>query len=180
MAVPRPLLLALLGVVLLSATFFATRNARERTDSAKPAAEQQQAPKAANPHKSASASQARSGAAKSAPSAARPAHRSSGVAKAAAVSRAIAHRRMVVLAFFQPGADDRASAAAVSALRGTHGVAVFTDRIGHVGRYGPLVQGIGIDQAPAIVIVDRDRRARLIQGYVDPETLAQEVSDARG
>ena len=57
---------------------------------------------------------------------------------------------------------------------------VFTDQVAHVSRYGSLIQGIGIDQAPAIVIVDHDRRARLIQGYVDAETLAQEVSDTRG
>jgi hypothetical protein len=112
--------------------------------------------------------------------AARPARRHGALTKPAAVSRAIARGRIVVLAFFQPGADDRANAAAVASLPRGHGVAVFTDRVAHVGRYGPLIAGVGVDQAPAIVIVDHHRRARLIQGYVDSETLAQEVIDARG
>jgi hypothetical protein len=183
MAVPRPLLLALLGVILLAATFSATRASREdsasskstnQTQPAKPKKQAAQAPAAhaATSHRGAAA---KAHAARSARQEhARP------LAKPAAVAHAVSRGRVVVLAFFQPGADDRASAAAVAALRGRHMAVVVTDRIGNVAHYGPLVEGIGIDQAPAIVIVDRQRRARLIEGYVDPETLAQEVSDVRG
>jgi hypothetical protein len=191
MAVPRPLLLALLGVGLLAATFLATQNARKSTSSSntatqqqdshasKPSAQHSSAKPAAKAQKPASASNTHRSVSKPAAKAARV-HRASAVSKPAAVARAIARGRVVVLAFFQPAADDRASAAAVAGLRGRHLGVVFTDRIANVGRYGALVQGVGIDQAPAIVIVDSKHRARLIQGYVDPETLAQEVSDARG
>jgi hypothetical protein len=169
-------------VLLLGATFFATRNARETTSDSKPTAtqSQQQPASAAKPKPKAKAAQSAAKPAKAAHHAAtRHGRRSSGLAKPAAVSRAIAKRRVVVLAFFQPGADDHATAAAVAGVRGERGVAVFTDRIGNVGHYGPIVEAVGIDQAPAVVIVDSHRRARLIQGYVDPETLAQEVRDVR-
>jgi hypothetical protein len=184
MAVPRPLLLALLGVLLLGATFFATRNAREATSDPAPTAAQQSqpAPKPkSKPHASKASAQpkpAKESRSADKPKRARPASQS--LSKPAAVARAIARRRVVVLGFFQPGADDRASAAAVAGVRDERGVVVFVDRIANVGRYGPIVQSVGIEQAPAIVIVDSKRRARVIQGYVDSETLAQEVRDVRG
>jgi hypothetical protein len=179
MAVPRPILLAVLGLFLLSATFLATRNAREQgsdsgTQAAQPSpAKQSHAAKpAAKPaqkpaHKKDQATQQ-----------ARPARRHSPLSKPAAVARAIGNGRLVVLGFFQPGADDRADKAAVAAVKG-RGVAVFSDSIDHIGRYGPVVGALGIHQAPAIVIVDSQRHARLIEGYVDPESLTQEVADAR-
>jgi hypothetical protein len=186
MAVPRPILLAVLGLVLVTATFMATRSTDQASHglaaAPKQAPKQRHAPKASKPS-------AQRPSASSHPSARRthsrnaappPAHHHSELAKAAAVSRAIGRGDVVVLAFFQRGADDRAAASAIASLPSEHGVAVFTDQVAHVSRYGSLIQGIGIDQAPAIVIVDHDRRARLIQGYVDAETLAQEVSDARG
>jgi hypothetical protein len=96
------------------------------------------------------------------------------------VERAIDRKRVVVLALFQRGADDRATARAVASLRHhAKGVAVFTDKIDHVARYGPIVSALGVSQAPAVVIVDRGRRAHLIEGYIDAQTLAQEVADVR-
>jgi len=182
MAVPRPILLAVLGLVLVTATFMATRSSHQASHGAAPAPKQQQAPKASKPsaqHASASSHPStRHSSSRNATS--RPAHHGSKLAKPAAVSTAIGRGRVVVLAFFQPAADDRAAAAAVASLPRERGVAVFTDQVAHVSRYGSLIEGVGIDQAPAIVIVDHDRRARLIQGYIDAETLAQEVSDARG
>jgi hypothetical protein len=96
------------------------------------------------------------------------------------VARAIGNHRVVVLAFFQKrGADDSATRSAVADVKRRHLASVFTDNIDHIGRYGPVVGALGIHQAPAIVIVDSHRRARLVEGFVDPESLAQEVSDAR-
>ena len=96
------------------------------------------------------------------------------------VGRAIARGRTVVLFFYQRGGgDDAATADAVGAVRRSGKAAVFTDSIRRVGRYEPLLKGLGVSQAPAVVIVGRDRRARLVQGYVDAESLAQEVADTR-
>jgi hypothetical protein len=190
MAVPRPLLLALIGVLLVGATFTATRASRDRVQaSGNEAAQQQPAapskpdakPKRSNePASKPSTEKAQSSAARrdEATKRARPAHRP--LTKPAAVARAIGQHRVVVLAFFQPGADDRGTREAVDALRGRRLATVFTDKIDNLGRYGPVVGALGIHQAPAVVIVDSKRRAQLIEGYVDPESLAQEVADARG
>jgi hypothetical protein len=185
MAVPRPILLAVLGLFLVSATFLATRNSHEQSSgSSKPAAQ----PATAEPTQSAKAGHAAKPAPKQATASARkpqtsrrtrPARRPSALSKPAAVARAIGNGRVVVLAFFQPGADDRADQAAVADVKRRHLASVYTDRIGNIGRYRPVVGALGIQQAPAIVIVDSKRRAHLIEGYVDPETLAQEVADLR-
>ena len=96
------------------------------------------------------------------------------------VARALADRKIVVLFFGGAGStDDRETGRAVAALRGQRGVAVFADRIGRLGRYRAVVGELGISQAPAVVIVDRARSARVVEGYVDPATLAQDVADTR-
>lgn len=195
MAVPRPILLAVIGVVLLVATFMATRGSSEKTSSssapaakapapAAPSPSQAAAP-AAKPSKTASQPKTQSSSAQASKtkahgkSAKAPARRASS-ASPAAVERALARHRVVVLAFFQPGADDRATRSAVQALSRRHVATVFTERIGRIGRYRSIVGSLGVNQAPAVVIVDQKRHARVVEGYVDAETLAQEVADARG
>src|SRR3954447_22207242 len=204
MAVPRPILLAVLGLLLVSATFMATRNAHTATESSKPAAHATVArpaptPKPAakpDPPAAAKADPPAPAAAKADPPAAKPAEKHAtssvsgkhqarpvhhaAVSKPAAVKQAINSGHVVVLAFFQRrGADDRATRQAVADLRHRHLARVFMDRIDHIGRYGTVVGSLGIHQAPAVVIVDAKRHARLVEGYVDSESLAQEVSDAR-
>ena len=95
--------------------------------------------------------------------------------------RAVAQSRKVVIFFENPrGLDDRAVAASVRALdRHTKRVVVLTDHVQNVDKYGSLVEDLGVNQAPSIVVVDRGGQARLIEGYVDAETLAQVVADAR-
>lgn len=97
----------------------------------------------------------------------------------APVARALAERRPIVLLFVQPGgADDDATAAAVRDLsRGRNQLGVFVDRVDHLGRYRPIVSGMQITQVPAVVIVGRDRRARLVEGFVDEASLRQHVAD---
>lgn len=108
----------------------------------------------------------------------RPVPRIAGVP--APVARALAARQRIVLFFYKPGsADDRATARAVADLRGQRGLAVFTDPIGRLARYRGVIGELGISQAPAVVIIGKDRAARVIEGYVDPATLAQDVTDSR-
>jgi hypothetical protein len=78
------------------------------------------------------------------------------------------------------GADDAATAESVAALRRRGGrIAVFSDRIEDLADYRRLTQGLDIAQAPAIVIVGRDRRTQLVEGFIDAESLAQQVRDGR-
>ena len=58
-------------------------------------------------------------------------------------------------------------------------VAVFSAPISRLDDYAAITGSITISQAPAVVIVDRRHKARLIEGFIDEETLAQEVADAR-
>lgn len=96
------------------------------------------------------------------------------------VARAIEAHKPVVIFFHNPkGLDDQATAEAVRAFDRRSGVQVFTDRVESVDRYGELVSNLGVSQSPSIVIVDRRGQARLVEGYIDTETLAQEVADAR-
>lgn len=96
------------------------------------------------------------------------------------LQRAVREHRKVVLFFWNPrGADDRAVAAAVRSVGRTTKAVVLTDRVQNVQRYGSLVEDLGVSQAPAVVVVDRRGGARLVEGYVDPESLAQVVADAR-
>ncbi|MBA2342487.1 MAG: hypothetical protein H0V85_03375, partial [Thermoleophilaceae bacterium] len=44
--------------------------------------------------------------------------------------------------------------------------------------YKRIVSGVGIAQAPATVIVGRDRKARVLEGFTDRGTLRQAVRDA--
>lgn len=179
MALPRPVvLLALLGVALMAATFYTVRGAREAaqvettSSSSAPAAEKPAPPAKAAPSEPAAKSESkragRSGEAKG-----------GRVGLPAGVARALARRDVVVLFFFQPGsADDAATARSVAAAGRGRRVTVFRSSIRKLGRYQRLIGGLGVSQAPSTVIVGRDRNARLLEGYVDERSLVQEVADS--
>jgi hypothetical protein len=96
--------------------------------------------------------------------------------------RAVADNRMVVILFKNPRAfDDRAVADAVRAVdrRTGSGVAVLSDYLENVDRYGTLLEDLGVNQAPAVVVIGRNGEASLVEGYIDAESLTQVVADAR-
>ena len=95
--------------------------------------------------------------------------------------RAVADNRKVVILFQNPkGIDDRAVAKSVRSLdRRTKSVVVLTDDVRNADKYGSMVEDLGVDQAPAIVVIGRSGKASLIEGYIDAETLVQVVADAR-
>jgi hypothetical protein len=184
MAVPRPLLLALLGLGLVGATFYATRGAGS-SEAVPPVVQ----PHAVKPGevKTLKTPAKKEGKVVSKPKAkkvTKPKQSAAAARKAGLplpVSRAMAQKRVVVLFFHQRGAaDDEAAANAVAGLKhkGVK-VSIFSDSIQHLGDYSQILSGVGVSQVPAIVIVGRDHQAKLIEGYVDPQTLAQEVADSR-
>jgi hypothetical protein len=192
MPISRPLLIALVAAVLAVVAFYATQGSRDSTGGAPgavappPTAATDAA--TARPGDGASpGSQAKHGAAgvaarkaDAAQAAVRRRARAERRGMPPTVARALDARKTVVLFFRGSGsADDHATARAVDGLRGQRGVVVLADRIGRLGRYRAVVGELGISQAPAVVIVDRTRAARVVEGYVDPATLAQDVADAR-
>jgi hypothetical protein len=95
--------------------------------------------------------------------------------------RAVADNKKVVIFFKNPRAfDDRAVADSVRFLDDrAKNVVVLTDDLRNVDRYGRLLENLGVTQAPAIVVIGRSGKARLVEGYVDGPSLAQVVADAR-
>jgi len=174
-AISRPLLIALAAAIVALVAFYATQSGRTGDDSTAAPAEAPAAP--AKPEIAAEADTA----AKPGTTAdAGPAERPADAGVPTPVRRALAGKGKVVLFFFRPGsADDRATGRAVARLRGTPGISVFSAPIGDLFEYRAVVDGLGISQAPAVVIVAGDGSARVVQGYVDPATLAQDVADTR-
>ena len=189
--VSRPLLLALVGVLLLAAAFQVSRLLGQSDDggaNAAPAPSPQSTPAPRPSQGPASRRRGRPAAESRRPREKRRPARRSRPRKApspdsslpASFARAIARRQVVVLLFSQRGsADDRAAAAAVADVRGTRGVAVFTEPVERLARYGEVTRSIQISQVPATLIVGRDRKARVLEGLVDGQTLRQAVRDAR-
>jgi hypothetical protein len=186
LSLPRPILLALVGLVAISAAFVATRGKKDAT----PAPSSSPTATLAAPSKLDAKSKRDTPAKKADRSAAgvnTPAKPASKVDAASItglprrVAHAIAKRRVVVLFFTQRGpADDTATRASVRALKEQQGkVSVFSDRIRNLSRYHRLVGELGVAGAPAVVIVGRDLKARLIEGFVDKDSLLQQVKDAR-
>ena len=95
-------------------------------------------------------------------------------------ARAVKAGKRVVIFFHNPKAlDDRAMERVVRALDRRTKTLVLTDHVDAVERYGKMVEDLGVSQTPAVVLIDRTGDARLIEGYVDTDTLAQAVADAR-
>ena len=171
MAISRPILIALVAAVVGLAAFYATQGSRDAAETAAPVAPVVPAETAQRPDTATDR--------RKSPEARRRV-RAERIGMPLSVARALRARNTVVLYFRgSPSADDRATARAVAGLRGQRGVTVIADRIGRLGRYRAVVGDLGIAQAPAVVIVGRGRSARVVEGYIDPTTLAQDVADAR-
>jgi hypothetical protein len=201
MTLPRPVLIALLGVALCAAAFLATRSASDTGSAVTSVTPQPQtAPvhKAAKPatrahpakaHKAAPAAKKptvqKSQTTTPAPTQTKPATPakpsvSAEVAKTLPAIKALARGDVVVFFFTQPGAaDDTGTREAVRTLKGEKGVSVFTIGLDELETYGPVLNGAGVSQVPAVVIVRAGQKGRLLQGYVDSRTLHQTVADAR-
>lgn len=179
MAVPRPVLIALLGLAMLVAVFMATRNSQSESVTppvtpAKPAAP----PKGDKPTRPETRqSQAPKADAKPAERKAKPADEVPPQVKAAAA--ALAKDQVVVFFFTNPGAaDDTGARLAVRSIEGMKRVKVFKAALADVGAFRPMLSQLQISQVPATAIVRPGRQAVLLQGFVDAGTLRQNVADA--
>jgi hypothetical protein len=185
MAVPRPVLLALLGLALIGSALLATRGATsdEAVTAPAPPVTAPQAPKTKPDGR---AERTRADAAKRRADrreAGRPPAR--GEPRGAAgdlgpVVEALGRDRVVVLFFTRPGAaDDTGTRRAVNSLRGMKGVSVFSAGVEQLASYRPILSGVGVSQVPAVVVVRPGRGARLVEGFIDERSLRQRVADAR-
>jgi hypothetical protein len=95
-------------------------------------------------------------------------------------AKAVADGKKVAILFENPdGLDDQAMRRVMRELDARTKAVVLTDHVDSVDRYGKMVEQLGVSQTPAVVLIDSRGEARLIEGYVDTDTLAQAVADAR-
>jgi hypothetical protein len=202
MAVPRPVLLAILGLALCVTALVAVRGLGTGDEGlTSPAA----IPTPQTANKAKSPEPAARGRARTRPRAeqATPAKPAADAGTAAApkplpklapteiaklkddallvsVARALGQNDVVVLFFSRPGAaDDTGARGAVSKLRRVKGVQVFSPRFQDLENYRPILAGVGVTQVPSIVIAKPGRKAQLVEGFVDRQSLRQQVEDAR-
>jgi hypothetical protein len=91
---------------------------------------------------------------------------------------------IVLLVVRGGGIDDRLVRRSVDSLSGDPGVSVFVTRAKDVARYSRITQGVGLDRAPALVVV-RPRResgsvpeAQVSYGFRSSQSVVQAVHDA--
>lgn len=205
MALPRPVLFAILGVALVLAALLATRALGTDdggTVTPAPTAQPAPAPKTPEPPAGQTDKGDRTPAAPTAddrhtaadPKPAerdRPAARKSPAVRApapvegvpVAVSSALEAGKVVTLVFTRTGAaDDVATRRSVRALRQSYGrndrVVIIEDTIDSVADYRLVLAGVGVSQSPSILILRKNRQPRLIEGYIDEGSLRQHVADA--
>ena len=95
-------------------------------------------------------------------------------------ARAVKAGQKVVIFFRNPsGLDDRAVAGSVRAVDRSSNAVVLTDHVDAVEQYGKLVEDLGVSQTPSVVLIGRAGDARLIEGFIDAQSLTQAVADAR-
>ena len=179
-APPRPALIAVLGVLVLAVTFFLTKAGDNTSPSPTPVTTTTTATATG---KTATTNTGTTATTTTTAKPAKPAQPTvtAGQGLPDNVARALNSDKVVVLFFYEPAAsDDQATLAAVRAVRsaGGSGVALFQDTVSHISDYRRLVGSLGISQTPVMVVIDHNRHAALLQGYLDSGTIRQTVRDA--
>src|SRR4051795_1843 len=96
------------------------------------------------------------------------------------VRRAVAHRKVIALLFYNNRSDDdKATRRALSHVD-RFGGQVFIDAhwIKNVAPYEAITRGVDLRQSPTVVVVDRNLKAQTLVGFVDAGTIEQAVVDA--
>jgi hypothetical protein len=118
-----------------------------------------------------------------------PAPSASAAAKARAVAPAgdpsarvlgsLGTGRVAVVLFYNPlGSDDAAVRRAVDSVDRRGGrVGVYSAPISKVGDYEAITQGVQVLQAPTVLVIGHDRKARKLVGLTDAKEIDQLVSD---
>ena len=96
--------------------------------------------------------------------------------------RDTAEGRVAVLLFSSPeGAEDRAvRRALLDADRHGGRVVVRSAPIARVADYAAITEGIDVLQAPTLLVIGKDNRARSLVGYADTRAIDQLVADVGG
>ena len=196
MAVPRPVLIAILGLALCVTALIAVHGVGTDEEPTAPAALPAAPTTTTTPSQTSTTSKTdnkqnatskETGKVESKPveqagaQAGKPAVKQSAKERTlAAVKKDLeAGEKVVVLFFSRPGAaDDTGARSAVSKLRGLDKVKVYSPNFDDLSDYRPVLAGVGVSQVPSIVIAKPGKKAQLVEGYVDAKSLRQQVTDA--
>lgn len=165
-SLPRPVLLAVVGVVLAGSLFVFSRRGAETTPSVPaPSETVQPSDPAVTPQGTPPAAD------KSTPG---------GRGLPSRVARALDAKKTVVILFWNKGGvDDRSVKNSVDQLPRRGGrTAVFTDKVSNLSRYTRITAAASVTQTPALVVVNPEGRAEVLSGYYDLQTLRTYVRNA--
>ena len=182
---PRAAIIALLGVLVLAGTYLVTKSGDSVPDisATTPPAQTTTATTTTGTGTATSATTTSTTTTTTQPAKPAQPKLEAGPGLPSDVARALNRGNVVVLFFYEPAAsDDQATRAAIRAVRegagGSPGVRLFQDVVARISDYRRVVGSLGISQSPAMVVIDRDRKAELLQGYLDSGTIRQTVRDA--
>jgi hypothetical protein len=178
-SVPRPVLLALIGVVAVAALFVVSRRGQDGASPSPPAPSQTSQPSSPSASKpEAPAQQNVPGDKSAAPSPDKGAAGSEGLP--GRVARALEAKKTVVILFWnRNGVEDRSVKNSVERLSLRNGtVAKFTDSVKNLSKYTRITTAASVTQTPALVIVNKRGQAEVLSGYNDFQTINQFVSNA--
>ncbi|HET8950055.1 MAG TPA: hypothetical protein VFN44_06085 [Solirubrobacteraceae bacterium] len=76
--------------------------------------------------------------------------------------------------------DDRAVRRELTKANRYHGkVVVATSSLGKLSSLNAIIGDLGVSQTPSVVVVDRNRKAVVLTGYVERNAINQAIADAR-
>lgn len=93
-------------------------------------------------------------------------------------------KAVVLLIVKESGIDDRFVKTSVKALRVRHDLAVFVTGAKNVADYSRIINGLGVSQVPALVVIQPKRisgdvpKASVSYGFRGPDSVLQAVQDA--
>ena len=189
--IPRPMI----GLLVATIAFFAvwtvalkpssSSGPASSSSSPAPAASQ---PKAAAPahadasHASASHAAAASHASATSASAAKtkPAVKHTPQQRQTVIEKGLNHHKVLAILFFNPAAaDDRAVKHELDEIPARGGKVVkLAVPLSELTRYPVITNQVQVTESPTLVLIDGQRKADLLTGYLDQLELSQRVSDA--
>jgi hypothetical protein len=182
---PRPAIIAALGILVLAITFLVTKPGDDTGGSVAAPANPTTETTATGTDTTTSTGTGTSTSTTATPAKNKQPDLKPGPGLPSDVARALNDGKVVVLFFYEPAAsDDQATHANARAARSAsapaagRAVAVFQDVVARISDYGRVTGSLGISQSPAMVVIDRNRKAELLQGYLDSGTIRQTVRDA--
>jgi hypothetical protein len=104
------------------------------------------------------------------------------------IVRALANRQVFAIGVFDTketrwarmAADDRRVRRELSKANTYGGKVVVTQSsLGKLNKLNAIVGDLGVTQTPSVVVVDRNRKAVVLTGYVERNTINQAIADAR-